>query len=104
MIAVANLLIAVAGVLSSVIKLFYFLIIGAVILSWVSPDPRNPIVQFIYGSTEPVFARIRTYVKPIGVLDLSPIVVLLVLYFIDAWIATSLAEYGAQLKGAALGF
>ncbi|HQH27646.1 MAG TPA: YggT family protein [Oligoflexia bacterium] len=104
MIAIANLLIAVAGVLSMVIKLFYFLVIAAVILSWVSPDPRNPIVQFIYGATDPAFARIRNYVKPIGVLDLSPIVVLLALYFIDAFIATSLGEYGMQLKGTALGF
>ncbi len=104
MIALGNLLIALAGVLATIINIFYFLIIGAVILSWVSPDPRNPIVQFIYSTTDPVFAKVRKYVRPIGMLDLSPIVVLLALYFVNAWIVTSLAEYGRQIKLGGAGF
>ena len=98
MIALGNLLIALAGVLGMAINILYFLVIAAVVLSWVSPDPRNPIVQFIYSSTDPVFAKVRKYVRPIGMLDLSPIVVLLALYFINAWIVASLADYGTRIK------
>jgi YggT family protein len=103
MIALGNLLMAIAGMLATVINIFYFLIIGAVILSWVSPDPRNPIVQFIYNTTEPVFSKVRKYVRPVGMLDLSPIVVLLALYFINAWIVASLADYGAYIKQGTVG-
>ena len=98
MIALGNLLIGLSAVLGSLIWLFQFLVIAAVVLSWVSPDPRNPIVQFIYGTTEPVFAKVRSYVKPIGMLDLSPIIVLLALVFLNLFLVQSLAEYGASLK------
>ena len=54
MFVVGNFLLAIAGMLQIVINLFYFLVIAAVILSWVSPDPRNPIVQFIYSTTDPL--------------------------------------------------
>lgn len=103
MIAVGNFLTAIAGVLHSVIVIFYFLFIARVILSWVSPDPRNPLVQFIYSTTEPVLARIRSRIPPAGFIDLSPIVVFLVLYFVDAWLVMSLADYGEQAKIAAKG-
>jgi YggT family protein len=103
MIALGNLLMAIAGMLATVINIFYFLIIGAVILSWVSPDPRNPIVQFIYNTTEPIFSKVRKYVRPVGMLDLSPIVVLLALYFINAFIVASLADYGAYIKQSSVG-
>lgn len=103
MILLGNLMIAIAGILSTIITIFYILIIAAVVLSWVSPDPRNPIVQFIYSATEPLFARVRSWLPPLGILDLSPIVVLLALFFVDKFIVASLADYGALWKSSGAG-
>ena len=97
MFVVGNFLLAIAGMLQIVINLFYFLVIAAVILSWVSPDPRNPIVQFIYSTTDPLFSKVRKYVRPIGMLDLSPIVVILALYFINAFLVKSLQDFGVHM-------
>ena len=100
MIALGNLMIAVAGVLHSVIFVFYILLLAHVVLSWVSPDPRNPIVSFIYQVTEPILAKVRNKVPPLGMLDVSPIVVFLVLYFLDAFLVNSLNDYGMQFRSA----
>ena len=94
MIALGNLLIAVGGLLHWVIFLFYWLLLAHVILSWVSPDPRNPIVQFIYAATEPILAKVREKIPPFGMFDMSPIVVFLGLYFLDAFLVASLQQYG----------
>src|SRR5204863_426703 len=70
---------------------FWLIIIGAV-LSWVSPDPRNPIVRFIYGVTEPVLYQVRRRLPfvIVGGLDLSPIVVILAIMFAQTVIVQSL--------------
>ncbi|MCB0325605.1 MAG: YggT family protein [Bdellovibrionales bacterium] len=94
MILLGRLLIAVAGILNSVIFIFYCLLLAHVVLSWVSPDPRNPIVQFIYSATEPVLARVRGRMPSFGMFDLSPILVFLALYFLDAFLVNSMADYG----------
>jgi len=98
MIALGNLMIATAGVLHSVFFVFYILLLAHVVLSWVSPDPRNPIVSFIYQATEPILRKVRNKIPPLGVLDLSPIVVFLVLYFLDAFLVNSLNDYGISFK------
>ncbi len=99
MIALGNLLIALAGVLHGVITIYYWILLARIILSWVSPDPRNVIVQVIYSATEPLLERIRKKVPPLGMLDLSPIVILLALFFIDMFVVQTLSDYGAQLRG-----
>ena len=94
MIAFGYFLQAIAGVLHILLSVFYYLMIARVILSWVSPDPRNPIVQFIYSSTEPLLSRIREYVRPIGMFDLSPIIAFAAFYFLDVFLTGSLMDYG----------
>jgi YggT family protein len=96
MIAFGYFLRALAGMINLIIPLFYYLMIARVILSWVNPDPRNAIVQFIYNTTEPLLVKIRDKLPPIGMIDLSPLVCFLVLYFINAFLAASLCAYGNQ--------
>jgi YggT family protein len=96
MIALGHLLKSVAGILHSVVVIYYILLLAHVILSWVSPDPRNPIVQFIFNCTEPLLVKIRAKIPPLGMLDLSPIVVFLGLYFLDEFLVASLQDYGLQ--------
>ncbi len=103
MIALGNLMIATAGVLHSVFFVFYILLLAHVVLSWVSPDPSNPIVSFIYQTTEPILRKVRNKMPAFGMLDLSPIVVFLLLYFLDAFLVNSLNDYGLSFKSASLG-
>lgn len=94
MIAFGYFLKAIAFVLHSLLMFFYYLMIARVILSWVSPDPRNPVVQFIYNTTEPILSKIRDRIPSVGMIDLSPIVAFAVLYFLDIFLTNSLASYG----------
>ena len=74
---------AVAGVIDLLLNVYMYLIIGRAIISWVNPDPYNPIVNFLYTATEPVMRIARKIIPPIGgTLDISPIIVLLLIYFI----------------------
>ena len=79
MIILGYFLNAVGTVLGTVITILMWLFIAHAVLSWVSPDPRNPIVNFIYSATNPMLSRVRSKIKPIGMFDLSVIIVLLVL-------------------------
>jgi len=74
---------AVAGVVDLLLNVYMYLIIGRAIISWVNPDPYNPIVNFLYTATEPVMRIARKIIPPIGgTLDISPIIVLLLIYFL----------------------
>lgn len=100
MILFGNFLIAVGSALNVLINIFIFLFIARAILSWVSPDPMNPIVQFINNTTEPALRRIREKVPPLGFLDVSVILAIVALYFLQAFLVQSLYEYGYSFKGA----
>ncbi|MSP12636.1 MAG: YggT family protein [Chloroflexi bacterium] len=58
-------------------------ILARVILSWVNINPDNPIIQVIYQITEPIMAPLRRYIPPIGMMDITPIVALLLLQLIE---------------------
>jgi YggT family protein len=65
--------------ITGLLWVYSIIVIAAVLVSWVNPDPWNPIVRFLRRATEPVFARVRRWIPfvVIGGFDLSPIVVLL---------------------------
>jgi YggT family protein len=79
------LLYAVVQTLHSVINLYIWIVIIAALLSFVRPDPRNPVVQVLYRLTEPALDFIRRkmpFVVFSGV-DLSPLVIILGLQLLD---------------------
>lgn len=99
MFVLANTLQAIAVVLGSLVKIYFWVVIIAALVSWVRPDPYNPIVRALRNLTEPVFYQVRkllpfTYTSG---MDFSPIVVLLVLELIERIIVTSLLQYAATL-------
>lgn len=100
MFLLSNLLIAAASVLGMLITLYTYVIIARAILSWVSPDPYNPIVRFLYNITEPVLYRVRRTVPfaYAGGLDFSPLIVLLGLYFLQAFLVRSLQDFALMLR------
>ena len=69
----SSLFAAIYYVADSVLSLYFWVIIAAVVMSWVNPDPYNPVVRFLVQVTEPVLSRIRKVIPPMGGLDLSPI-------------------------------
>lgn len=66
-----------------------WIVIIAALVSWVNPDPRNPIVRFLWGVTEPLFRPFRRLLPPsrTGGIDLSPLLVLLIIYLLTRFIA-----------------
>jgi YggT family protein len=77
-------------VLDKALDIYIYIIIGRAIISWVNADPYNPIVRFLYKATEPVLYRVRRIMPDMGGVDLSPLVVILAIYFLKAFIVKSL--------------
>ncbi len=95
---VGNLVIAVAQILHIVLNLYMWVIIARALLSWVNPDPYNPIVRFLYNITEPVLYAIRRRVPMFfGGIDFSPMIVILAIYFLDSFLVPSLAQTGLRM-------
>jgi len=89
---------AVAKVLDVVMNIFLFIVIARAVLSWVNPDPFNPIVRFINNVTEPILYPIRTRLPVhFGGIDLSPIVVFLGIIFIRTFVVNTLMQMSASL-------
>jgi len=71
------LLNALATVINLIFQIYFYIVIGRAIISWVNPDPYNPIVRFLHNATEPVLYRIRKLLPVhFGGIDLSPIILL----------------------------
>ena len=76
-----------------------WIIIIRAVLSWVNPDPYNPIVRFIYQVTEPVMAPIRRWIPIRGMgIDFSPIIILLVIVFLQSFLVKSLIELSYHFR------
>jgi YggT family protein len=89
---------AVANVLNIALWLYMWVIIARAVLSWVSPDPYNPIVRFIHNVTEPVMYKIRTKIPiSFGGIDFSPIIVILLIYFLQIFVVQSLERFSHSL-------
>jgi YggT family protein len=98
MFIIGNFLIGLGQLLGTVIHIYVFIIIAVAIISWVNPDPFNPIVRFLYGVTDPVLRPIRRFIPVVGGIDVSPIVAILLLEFARYFVVGSLIELGVRLK------
>ncbi len=99
MFALANFLKALAYVIDTALQIYMWLIIGRAILSWVNPDPYNPIVRFLYNVTEPVLSFFRRRLPLIyGGLDLAPLVVLLIIVFSQRFVVTTLHDLALRIS------
>lgn len=98
MFILANLLDALAVVISYLLTIYMWIIIIRALISWVNPDPYNPVVRFLYQITEPVLYPIRRRLPFMGGIDLSPIVVLLIIVFLQAFLVKTLSELAVRLK------
>jgi YggT family protein len=98
MFIISNFVIAVAKILNVGLTIYMWIIIARAVISWVNPDPYNPIVRFLNNVTEPVLYRIRRFIPfSFGGIDFSPLVVLLAIIFLQAFLVQSLYQMAARL-------
>ena len=97
MMIIGYLLKGLGMIISPVITIFIFILIARIIASWMSADPENAIVRFVTNSTEPLLAPIRRKIPPLGILDLSALVLMLVLYFLQSVLVARMVEFGVRL-------
>ena len=78
---------SILTVLFSIIFLYKWVVIISALLSWVRPDPYNPIVQMLYRLTEPVYAKIRNIIPTtFGGMDLAPLILIFALIFLETFL------------------
>jgi len=100
MFILSNLLIAVGNVLNVLLTIAYWLILIRALISWVNPDPYNPIVQFLYKTTEPILYPIRK-VLPLSLgfgIDISPIIAFLSIMFLRSFLVNTILDLAIRLK------
>ena len=81
------LLSSIFTVVLSIIFLYKWVIIISALLTWVRPDPNNPVVQMLYRLTEPAYAVVRKYIPTVfGGMDLAPIILIFALIFLETFL------------------
>jgi len=98
MFIVGNFLMAIAKIMDIGLSAYMWIIIIRALISWVNPDPYNPIVRFLISSTEPVLYPIRKRLPFIGGIDFSPIVAILAIIFIQTFVVQSLIQIALKLR------
>ncbi|MCX5872581.1 MAG: YggT family protein [Deltaproteobacteria bacterium] len=93
MFVVGNLINALAIVIDTVLNIYMWIVIISTLISWVNPDPYNPIIRFLYGITEPLFAFVRRHLPiPQMGIDFSPLIVILAIVFLRAFVVNTLFD------------
>lgn len=89
----SNFIIVALNLIGQLLNIYLWIVIIAAVLTWIEPNPYNPIVRFLYGVTEPVFDFVRQHLPVFfGGFDFSPIVVILVIEFIQAYFIPTFAR------------
>ena len=96
----SNLLVAVANIFNILLTIVYWLILIRALISWVNPDPYNPIVQFLYKTTELILYPIRKMLPPtLGFgIDISPIIAFLAIMFLRSFLVNTILDLAIRLK------
>jgi len=88
-----NFLMAVAQLIDFVLTAYMWIIIGRAVVSWVSADPYNPIVRFLYEATEPLLGRIRRVLPmSMGGIDFSPVILIMAIMFLQSFLIPTLKQ------------
>ena len=100
MFVLSNFLVAAARILDIGLTILYWLILIRALISWVNPDPHNPVVQFLYKTTEPILYPIRKML-PLGLrfrIDISPIIAFLAIMFLRSFLIRTLLDLAIRLR------
>ncbi len=92
MFIIQNFFAALASIVHLFLILYMYVIIARAVMSWFNPNPYNSVVRFIYQITDPVLEQVRRFLPPIAGLDLSPVVVIFVILFLDRFLVSTLRQ------------
>ena len=93
-----NFIKAIADLLNFVLSAYIWIIIARAVISWVNADPYNPVVRFLHQVTDPLLGRIRRFVPVMGGFDLSPMVLILGVIFLQSFLVPTLRQIAAGLQ------
>ena len=98
MFMISNFLFALAKLVEILLGVYMWVVIGRAILSWVNPDPYNPVVRFLHEVTEPLLSRIRRMIPFLGgSIDFSPMILILAIYFLMSFLVPTLKHIAAAI-------
>ena len=92
-----NFIKAIADLLNFVLSAYIWIIIARAVISWVNADPYNPVVRFLHQVTDPLLNRIRRFVPVMGGFDLSPMVLIFAIIFLQSFLVPTLRQIAAGL-------
>jgi len=98
MFMLGNFLMAIAKLINFALSTYIWVVIGSAVISWVNADPYNPIVRFIRQATDPLLLRIRRVLPVMGGLDLSPMVLILIIVFLQSFLVPTLQQIAQNLQ------
>ena len=98
MFMLANFILAIAKLINFALSAYIWIVIGRAVISWVNADPYNPIVRFLVQVTDPILFKIRRYIPSMGGIDLSPMILILAIVFLQSFLVPTLTQIGMSLK------
>lgn len=97
MFMLSNFLLALAKLIDFVLSAYIWVVIGRAVISWVNADPYNPVVRFLVQVTDPILSRIRRVIPAMGGIDLSPMVLILAIIFLQSFLVPTLRQIAMTL-------
>jgi YggT family protein len=98
MFMLSNFLLALAKLLNIILSAYIWIVIARAVISWVNADPYNPIVRFLVQITDPLLSRIRRILPPLGGIDLSPMLLILVIVFLQSFLVPTIQQIALNLR------
>ena len=93
-----NFIKAIADLLNFVLSAYIWIVIARAVISWVNADPYNPVVRFLHQVTDPLLNRIRRFLPVMGGFDLSPMVLIFAIIFLQSFLVPTLRQLAAGLQ------
>lgn len=98
MFMLGNFIMAIAKLINIALSFYIWVVIGRAVISWVNADPYNPIVRFLVQVTDPLLLRIRRVLPAMGGIDLSPMVLIFGVVFLQNFLVPTLVQIGHSLQ------
>jgi len=93
-----DIVVTIADLVNLLFQLYVYVVIGRVLISWVNPDPYNPIVRFLHNATDPLLDRMRRLLPLVfGGIDFTPLVLLVLLSFCQRIVVRALLQLAHSL-------
>ena len=98
MFMLGNFVLAIAKLINIALSAYIWIVIARAVISWVNADPYNPIVRFLVQVTDPILLRIRRVVPSMGGIDLSPMILIFGIVFLQSFLVPTLMRIGMSMQ------